>query len=352
MTSPGSYWRDLNRPISPPPPLSGQQMGSIETPGLPNLGFEMIGGVRTYTLIAQPVEQVLTDGQPMDMSIVPEMNRFMGAMNHNRPQTLRVWGYNGSSPGPVMEAIEGEPIRVILKNELPEPTSIHWHGVDLPNSMDGAGGLTQPPVMPGESFTYEFTPKQNGTVMYHSGFNMMKQDSYGLAGMLIIHPKTAPTEEPKVDRDIAILLQEWAVLPGSSDPNVMSMDFNWFTFNGKAAPSIPTITIQQGERVRLRFGNLSMDSHPIHLHGYVWDVTGTEGGRIPLAAQLKGSTIAVDPGTTRDVEFTANNPGLWRIHCHKLHHIANGHTDEPMGVMDHGGMFTLVRVIPKSGGSK
>lgn len=142
------------------------------------------------------------------------------------------------------------------------------------------------------------------------------------------------------------MLQEWTFTPGNPNPNIASMDFNWFTFNGKAAPSIPAMVVKQNERVRIRIGNLSMQSHPIHIHGYTWKVVGTEGGPVPEAAQWPGATINVPPGTTRDVEFVAWNPGVWRFHCHRLHHIMNAMAEMPMGIGAHGGMFTFVQVIP------
>lgn len=337
-------WRDPNMPISPPPPLMGKQMGQVHTLNVPPLGYEMDGDVKVFRLIAQPVESYLTDGRMADESIIKEWNRFTGGMHHNVPKKVKLWGYNGSVPGPTIEAIEGDTIRIIMKNELPEPTSIHWHGLEVPNDQDGAGGLSEPVTPPGGTRIYEFTLHQVGTFMYHTGFNMMKQDGMGLGGFVVIHPK-----EPKhkIGKDVAIMLQAFAFLPGNELPDLVTMDFNWFTFNGKVAPDIEYITVKQGERVRLRFANLTMHSHPIHVHGYSWKVVGTEGGPIPEAAQWPGSTINVPPGTTRDVEFVAWNPGLWRLHCHKLHHIVNAHADIPMGIMPHGGMFTIVNVIPK-----
>ena len=332
---------------SPPPPLMNQQMGSVQTVNVPPLGYELDGNVKVFTLIAQPLTHVFTDGKPMDQSTIPVMNRFTGTSGHmmsHPPQVGLVWGYNGSVPGPTIEVTEGDRIRVILKNELPEPTSIHWHGLELPNSQDGAGGVTEAPTPPGGTHVYEFTLYQNGTFMYHTGFNVMKQDALGLGGLMVVHPKD---ETATPDKEFAIMLQEWTFAPGNRNPNISSMDFNWFTFNGKAAPSIDSLTIQQGELVRIRFGNLSMQSHPIHIHGYSWRVVGTEGGPIPDLAQWQGATINVPPGTTRDVEFIAWNPGVWRMHCHKLHHVMNAMADAPMGVMSHGGMFTLVRVIPQ-----
>jgi FtsP/CotA-like multicopper oxidase with cupredoxin domain len=177
--------------------------------------------------------------------------------------------------------------------------------------------------------------------MYHSGYNMMKQDHMGLGGFFVIHPEKS---KYKIHRDFAIMLQAFALLPGNDSPDLVTMDFNWFTFNGRVAPDIELMTVRQGDRVRIRFANLTMDSHPIHIHGHTWKVVGTEGGPIPKSAQWPGNTINVPPGTTRDVEFIALAPGLWRIHCHKLHHTVNAHADIPMGIMPHGGMFTFVHV--------
>ncbi len=337
---------ESGKAYSPPPTLMGTQMGRVNTINVPPLGYEWDGGVKVFTLIAQPFLHELTDGHPMDQSTIPTMNRFtgekMGEMMHT-PQIGLVWGYNGSVPGPTIEVTQGDRIRVILINELPEPTSIHWHGLEIPNSQDGAGGVTEPPTPPGGTHVYEFTLYQHGTFMYHTGFNVMKQDALGLGGLVVVHPR-GPHTMP--DKEFAIMLQEWTFTPGNPNPNISSMDFNWFTFNGKAAPSIDSLHLKQGERVRIRFGNLSMQSHPIHIHGYSWRVVGTEGGPIPGPAQWRGSTINVPPGTTRDVEFVAWNPGTWRMHCHRLHHVMNAMADAPMGIMPHGGMFTLVHVNP------
>ncbi len=338
-------WADPEIPLSPPHHLMGRQMGRVHTLNVPPLGYEMDGNTKVFNLIAQPVKRFLTEGRMPDESFIKEKYRFTGGMHHmHQPKKVKLWGYNGSMPGPTIEATQGDRVRVILKNELPEPTSIHWHGLEVPNEMDGAAGVTQPPVPPGGTFVYEFALHQVGTYMYHTGFNMMKQDGMGLGGFVVIHPKKTRL---RIDKDFAIMLQAFALLPGNDRPNLVTMDFNWFTFNGKVAPDIEFITVHEGERVRIRFGNLTMSSHPIHIHGHTWNVVGTEGGPIPESAQWPGNTVNVPPGTTRDVEFVASNPGVWRLHCHKLHHIINAHADIPMGIMPHGGMFTFVRVIPK-----
>ena len=339
-------WKQPSQIISAPPALTGKQMGTVLTPGVPPLGYEMDGDVKVFRLIAQPIEHLIVDeSNSLIAPLIPSHNQGPHAMHHTpKYQKVKAWGYNGNTPGPTIEVFEGDRVRIIVKNELPEPTSIHWHGIELPNNQDGAAPETQHPIMPGEEYTYEFTLYQSGTVMYHSGYNVMRQDHMGLMGTFVIHPKSYPTP---IDKDFVITLQQWAIPPGSDYLNLVTMDFNWFTFNGLAAPNIPVLTVQQGERVRIRFTNIVMDSHPIHLHGYIWTNVGTEGGPISPSAQIKGSTILVSAGTTRDVEFTAWNPGIWLMHCHKLHHIVNAHAQIPMGYMDHGGMFTLLHVIPK-----
>jgi FtsP/CotA-like multicopper oxidase with cupredoxin domain len=220
-------WADPDIPISSPPSLMNRQMGRVHTLNVPPLGYEMEGHVKVFTLIAQPVSRFLTDGRMPDQSFIQEPYRFKGGMHHNLPREAKLWGYNGHVPGPTIEAIEGERIRVILKNELPEPTSIHWHGLEVPNGQDGAGGHTEAPTPPGGSHVYEFQLNQTGTFMYHTGFNVMKQDGMGLGGFVVIHPKEY---KKRIDKDVAIMLQSFALLPGNDRANLVTMDFNWFTF--------------------------------------------------------------------------------------------------------------------------
>jgi FtsP/CotA-like multicopper oxidase with cupredoxin domain len=335
-------WADPTIPISPPPPLMGRQMGKVHTLNVPPLGYEMDGDVKVFTLIMQPVKRFLSTGGPPHPVVSEIWKRNNPYVHHMRvPKEVKLWGYNGSVPGPTIELTQGDRVRIMVKNELPEPTSIHWHGLEVPFEQDGAGGESQPPIPPGSTWVYQFTVHQVGTFMYHSGYNMMKQDHMGLGGFFVIHPKKP---KYKIDREFAIMLQAFALLPGNDTPDLVTMDFNWFTFNGNVAPDIELMSVRQGNRVRIRFANLTMDSHPIHIHGHTWRVVGTEGGPISESAQWPGNTINVPPGTTRDVEFVALAPGLWRIHCHKLHHTVNAHADIPMGIMPHGGMFTFVHV--------
>ncbi len=339
-------WKKQSQVISQPSPLTGKQMGVVQTPGIQSLGYELDGKVKVFRLVAQPIEQLIVDERHSTFAhLIPPKNKIPQEIHHvPRYQRVKCWGYNGSTPGPTIEVTEGDRVRIIVKNELPEPTSIHWHGIEVPNDQDGAAPETQRAIMPGQEYTYEFTLYQSGTAMYHSGFNVMRQDHMGLHGTFVIHPKKY---EIPIDKDFVIMLQQWSLLPGTDYLNLVTMDFNWFTFNGRAAPNVPVLTVNQGDRVRIRFSNIIMDSHPIHIHGYIWTNVGTEGGPIPSSAQTKGSTILVAAGTTRDVEFTAWNPGIWRLHCHKLHHVVNAHADVPLSYMPDGGMFTLLHVIPK-----
>ena len=197
----------------------------------------------------------------------------------------KVWGYNGRTPGPTIEAVEGDHVKIYVTNKLKEPSAVHWHGVLIPNGMDGVQGLTQKPIMPGETFLYDFVLKQHGTQMYHSHGDEMTQMGLGTMGFFIIHPKH---REKKIDRDFAIFLNEWFIEPGTSrpNPNIMT-DFNIFTFNSRAFPGTEPLVAKTGERVRIRIGNVGQDEHPIHLHGHSFKVVATDGGDIPESARAR-----------------------------------------------------------------
>ena len=268
----------------------------VTTPDVRDLPFMMENGIKVFHLIAEPVKQVIVPGRTFDL-----------------------WGFNGSAPGPTIHANEGDRIRIVFDNHLPEPTGIHWHGLELPIEMDGVPGVGQKPVMPGERFTYEFTLHQHGTFFYHPHFAM--QEMVGMLGGFIIYPKTAYT--PHCDRDYLIALQEYAVLPNSTIPNSMNMEFNWLTFNGKAGPASTPLIIRQGDRVRVRFINMGMDHHPIHLHGFTFWETGREGARQQETAWTRGNTTLVGVAQARDIEFVADRAGDWMLHCHLPHHMMN-----------------------------
>jgi hypothetical protein len=268
----------------------------VITPDVGDLPFTIDNGIKVFHLIAEPVKQTVIPGRTFDL-----------------------WGFNGSAPGPTIQATEGDRIRIIFENHLPEPTGIHWHGLELPIEMDGVPGIGQKPVMPGERFGYEFSLHQNGTFFYHP--HMAMQEMVGMLGGFIIHPKAAYS--PRVDKDYLIALQEYAVLPNSTIPNSMNMEFNWLTFNGKAGPASTPLIIRHGERVRIRVINLGMDHHPIHLHGFTFWETGREGARQPEAIWPRGNTTLVGVAQARDIEFVADRVGDWMFHCHLPHHMMN-----------------------------
>ena len=273
----------------------------VHTPNGWTLPHRMVDGVKEFHLVAEEIEHEFAPGSK-----------------------AKCWGYNGTSPGPTLEAVEGDRVRIYVSNRLPEHTSIHWHGLILPSGMDGVSGLTQPAIQPGETFVYEFTLQQHGTHMYHPHADEMVQLAMGMMGLFIIHPKDAEPEP--IDRDYAILLHNWAMHPGTSrpDPAVM-VEFDLWTMNSKVFPAIDTLVAASGERVRIRLGNLSMWNHPIHLHGVQFQVTGSDGGRWPREQWRSEVTEIIGVGQMRDIEFVGV-PGDWAFHCHMSHHTMN-----PMG---------------------
>ena len=279
------------------------------TPDLPKLPWTMVDGVKEFHLVAEVVKTQLT----------PE-------------RAMSAWGYNGSIPGPTIEVNEGERFRVVFENRLPEMTAVHWHGFEVPMTMDGSVGLGQDPTPPGGKFVYDFTLNQHGTLFYHSHFPM--QEMMGMIGFVIVHPKVA--YEPRVDRDFGLVLQEWALLPNNDVPNTLSMEYNWLTFNGKGGPACTPMIVKQGERVRIRLVNLGMDHHPIHMHGHQFTVTATEANRKPAHTWFEENTVIVGVAQARVIEFEAKHIGDWMVHCHLPHHMMN-QMASMVGPMSHGG---------------
>ena len=278
-----------------------QKQTPVITPNGSSLPWQMVDGVKVFHLIAEEVQHEFSPGLE-----------------------ATCWGYNGQVHGPTLEAVEGDRIRIYVTNNLPAATTVHWHGVLLPNGMDGVGGLTQPVIQPGETFRYEFDVVQHGTYMYHSHHDEMIQMGMGMMGMIVFHPRNERDRRP-VDRDFAMMLSQWRIDPGTSRPNANEMvDFNVLTINARCYPGTEPLVVKKGERVRLRIGNLSaMHHHPIHFHGHNLTVTATDGGPIAPSAQWAETSVLVPVGTTRDVEFVADRPGDWALHCHMTHHVMN-----------------------------
>ena len=270
---------------------------AVVTPNGKTLPWRVVDGVKVGHLVAQPVDHEFAPGLRAEC-----------------------WGYNGGTPGPTIEAVEGDRVRIYVTNKLPEPTTVHWHGVILPNGMDGVAGLNQEPIPVGETFVYEFTLKHAGTFMYHSHFDEMTQIALGMAGMLIVHPRQP--RGPSVDRDFVLMTHQWRLDVGAKRPNPNEMtDWNLLTFNSKAFPGTQPLLMKTGERIRIRLGNLGpMDHHPIHIHGLNFVMTCTDGGFVPKTAQVPETTVLVPVGTTRVIEFTPTEPGDWAMHCHMTHH--------------------------------
>lgn len=293
----------------------------VVTPNGATLEWKMVNGVKEFRLVVEEIEWEMSPGM-----------------------VVTAWGYNGRTPGPTIEAVEGDRVRILVTNKLPEPTAVHWHGILLPSGMDGVAGLSQPPIQPGETFAYEFTLKQHGTQMYHSHGDEMVQIGMGTMGFFIIHPRKAAQ---RIDRDYAIFLNEWFIAPGSSrpDPNVMT-EFNTFTFNSRAFPGTAPMLAQAGDRVRIRVANIGQESHPIHLHGHTFKVVATDGGDIPESARWPETTVVVFPGQTRDVEFIATE-GDWAMHCHRRHHPMNamGHDIPNLLGVDQTGVEEKIRAL-------
>lgn len=325
----GSGLASLLGGLGLPSAIGAQAGGTIPTGRVRTLNGRTLphrwrAGVKEFHLVAQEVEHEFAPGS-----------------------RIKAWGYNGTTPGPTLEATEGDRVRIYVTNRLPEATSIHWHGIDLPNGMDGVSGLTQPAIQPGETFVYEFTLRQHGTHMYHPHTDELLQLAMGMMGLFIIHPRR---EAVPVDREYAFILHNWAVHPGTwrPDPAVMT-EFNLWTFNSKVFPAIEPLLARTGERVRIRIANLSMHEHPIHLHGPRFWVTGGDGGRWPQAQWRSEVTELVGVGQTRDLEVIAREPGDWALHCHKAHHTMNamGHElPNTLGVRQDELADRLQRLIP------
>jgi FtsP/CotA-like multicopper oxidase with cupredoxin domain len=288
-------------PAMQPPlyPSRGPDYNPVVTLNGWTLPWKQNGDWKEFHLVAEPVVREFAPGMK-----------------------AHLWGYNGQAPGPTIEAVEGDKVRIFVTNKLPEHTTVHWHGMLLPNGMDGVGGVTQPHIPPGKTFVYEFELKTSGTFMYHPHSDEMVQMAMGLMGMFVVHPKDRNFRP--VDRDFVFIMSAYRIDPGSYLPKVNEMlDFNMWTWNSRVFPGIDTLPVRLGDRVRVRMGNLTMTNHPIHLHGHHFSVTCTDGGWVQESAQWPETTIDVPVGAVRAFDVVANNPGDWAFHCHKTHHAMN-----------------------------
>lgn len=296
----------------------------VITPGIEDLTCYNQCGVKYFVLIAQEIEWEIVGGV-----------------------TVKAWGFNGSTPGPTIHVFPGDDVVIRVINQLRQKTSIHWHGLEVPNNMDGVPQIEPTPyINPGEYYDYHFKIKNPpGTYMYHSHSNIAVQDNAGLVGGIVVEDPKA--QNLKCSRDYLCILQEWAIdslpwgdiSPGRYNLNFINPVFNFFTINGKSYPDTKPLLVHQGDRVKVRFGNVQMHHHPIHLHGHQFKVVGADGYPIPVQAQISKNTILVASGETWDVTFGAHNPGIWPLHCQMPHHVTNN------GAPGVGGMFTTVNYI-------
>jgi FtsP/CotA-like multicopper oxidase with cupredoxin domain len=309
----------------PPPPPNGRPYNPVVTLNGWSLPWRMNNGVKEFHLVAEPVVRELAPGMKANL-----------------------WGYNGQSPGPTIEVVEGDRVRIFVTNKLPEITSIHWHGQRLPNGMDGVTGLTQPAIAPGKTFVYEFIARRPGTFMYHPHADEMTQMAMGMMGFWVTHPKDPSLHA--VDRDFVFLLNAYDIEPGSYTPKPNTMlDFNLWTFNSRVFPGIESLNVRQNDKVRIRVGNLTMTNHPIHIHGHEFVVAGTDGGWVPPSARWPEVTTDVAVGQMRAIEFIANEPGDWAFHCHKSHHTMNAmdHDVPNLIGVDHSGIAEKInKIVP------
>lgn len=274
--------------------------------------FRQEGGIKVFDLAASRVR----------WNILPD-------------QLVVAWAYNGQVPGPLIRITEGDRMRINFRNDLPDPTTVHWHGLTVPYQMDGVPGISQAPVPSGGTFIYEFEARPAGTFFYHSHVDEAKQIGLGLSGALVVDPR----DGARPDKDVVMVLQEWTVDTNTGETfggAHGTSEGNYFTINGKSYPATEPIAVAAGERVRIRLINPGQVAHPMHLHGHSFKIVATDGHPVPEAAQLTKDTVNIATGERYDLEFIADNPGVWFFHCHIAHHMTND-GQEP------GGLISLVQ---------
>lgn len=285
--------------------------------------------------------------QPLQAQLINGVKEFQLTTSIIRWQILPevevgAYAYNGQVPGPLIRVTAGDRVRFRVTNNLPEPTSVHWHGLVIPNAQDGVAGLTQAPIQPGETFTYEYTvPNTPGTFFYHTHHAADRQQALGLYGALIIDE---PGATAAYDQEYVVELGEWRVTNGQTFP-AMELDGmlpNFFTINGKSYPATETVKAKVGDRLLFRFIGSGQFIHPMHIHGGPFEIVGTDGNPVPPGARLTKDTVLVGPGERYDIVWTALQPGKWLLHCHINHHITNNGAEVNGG----GGLTMLIDVAP------
>ena len=318
------------KPDTMPPlvPNSGRPYNPVVTLNGWTLPWRMNNGVKEFHLVAEPVVREMSEGFK-----------------------AHLWGYNGQSPGPTIEVVEGDRVRIFVTNKLPEHTTVHWHGQRLPSGMDGVAGLNQKSIQPGKTFVYEFVARRPGTFMYHPHADEMTQMAMGMMGFWVTHPKAKHPLIDEVNRDFCFLLNAYDIDPGSYTPKIMTMlDFNLWSWNSRVFPGIDSLNVRLNDKVRIRIGNLTMTNHPIHLHGHEFVVSGTDGGPTPKTSRWPEVTTDIAVGQMRQIDFLADEEGDWAFHCHKSHHTMNamGHDVPTLIGVDHRGVAKqITSLVPE-----
>ncbi len=292
----------------------------VITPDLMDLQSIVRDNIRYFELVAEPVSQEILPGL-----------------------FINGWGYNGGIPGPTIKAYSGETVNIRVINNLPEDTSVHWHGFDIPNDMDGVPDVEPTPkIKPGYYFDYRFKiTNPPGTHMYHAHMDSSKQQMMGLSGAFIILDRNL---RDRANKDYSLMMQEFKliglkkkeVITGTYYLDTMTMDYNFFNINVICFPYTSSLPVRYGDRVRIRMGATMHHAHPMHIHGHQFYITASDGNSIPPNNRMKKNTVPVASGETYDIEFIANNPGIWPFHCHIPHHMSNNFQKEL------GGMTTLI----------
>ncbi len=324
---------------------SPSQRSFVSIALLAGLALGIVGTIGAYSLAASPsttedgtsrvdrasLERVLSEKQ---IQPTGETRRFELTVQETSWEllpgvTTEAITFNGTVPGPTIRVTEGDTVEIVVRNELDVSTSIHWHGLHVPNDQDGVAGVTQDPIGPGETYTYRFTAPHAGTFMYHAhGDRSREQIDRGLYAPFIIDPQGA--DPIAADREYVLAIQGWMVGGGMAGMDAMSMAYDYFTINGKSFPATQSIDVNEGDLVRLRFINPSQTIHPMHLHGTDMAVVAKDGELLSQAQRL--NTLPIQQGETYDVVFRADNPGTWVLHCHDLHHASNN-GQEPGGLV-------------------
>jgi FtsP/CotA-like multicopper oxidase with cupredoxin domain len=310
---------DAMRDMSFADPRKVSASYDLNARGDQDLAFRMENGIKVFELTTSVIRWTILPGVTVD-----------------------AYAYNGQIPGPRIRVRQGDQVRIIVRNRLPEETTIHWHGLILPNQMDGPAEITQAPILPGGTYNYEFTVSQHGTYFYHPHAKPDRTQALGLYGALVIDPAN-PSDKLAADHDYVIQMQEWLLREGLTYP-AMPMDGmqpNYFTINGKSYPSTEVIPMKVGETLKVRFiGTHNGFIHPMHIHGGPFEVVARDGETIPATARFLADTVNVGPGQRYDVIWKARRPGKWLIHCHIPHHTSNNNTEVKGG----GGLMVVIDV--------